>query len=330
MCTIGERIAIYRKANNLTQKEFAEKISSTACTISQIENNSRGCSDRMKRRIEIVIGDDNTDCSASERVSRSLYNVGRILYNCRRSDNITITNLAKILGYSQSCISRVENGQMTENTNSVIASALDDMVELFSDEITLRDVMIINDFLDIKHIIPNNSIYKKPEFNMSEQELVDKRIQENIDKPNNVKVAYQLGQGMETFEDNTNKSITEILNPNQDDNDKQTELTNDVISNNTEVGTDESHDNINPEFELKNIADNLVLSHIEPNINNIFEDFSDECSDHIKLLLFDDIYKSLNDFNCDDELIKELISFVDKNNMFNTEILKLKLDSIKK
>lgn len=52
--TLGERIIEYRAKNNLTQKEFAEKVGVTNITISRIEA-GRECSKINKVKIEKLL-----------------------------------------------------------------------------------------------------------------------------------------------------------------------------------------------------------------------------------------------------------------------------------
>lgn len=330
MSTIGERIAVYRKQHNMTQSEFASKIKTVPSVVSNLERGGR-CRKDTLLAIEKVVGEDFADNTAAERVSTSLYRVGRALLFERKRNKMTVADLSKSLGFSSATISRVENGEVVKDTKT--SKALDQLAELFSDSIFLNETLI-DDFESARHLIPNNPIYNRPEFGS---------VSETQNELNNIVTDYvSIGKELDFVPD---IDFMKKIKAKEDIEEKIIKSCKVVTKKYIEDSTiGQKPDERGKVVSAKDLVGGCKIEqkpneqsvHItEDKDNNIFKNCDMNAQSHIKLLLFDEIHILLNkaEYEPDSEkisLIENLINFVDNGKFFDTEILKLKLEQIKK
>ena len=166
--TIGEALKIYRKKNNLLQREVANIIGCTQSTISFTERTGKPTSketyEKIKELIDFKEEDNNyQDTTSQERICKDFKIIGNYINLARRYSNKNHHTVCDDLKISSCILTNITNGKLSTSAKTEV-KALNDLLNYFNDCLIFTDEFR-ESLNDIKHLIKNSKVFENKNFN---------------------------------------------------------------------------------------------------------------------------------------------------------------------
>lgn len=166
--TIGEALKIYRKKNNLLQKEVANIIGCSQTVISFTERTGKPTSKETYKKIKELIDfkeEDNNyqDTTYKERICKDFKIIGNYIHLARRYSNKNHHTVCNDLKISSCILTNIEKGKISTSAKSEL-KALNDLLNYFNDCLIFTDEFR-ESLKDIKYLIKDSKVFENKNFN---------------------------------------------------------------------------------------------------------------------------------------------------------------------
>lgn len=166
--TIGEALKIYRKKNNLLQREVADIIGITQSAISFTERTGKPTSketyEKIKELIDFKEEDNNyQNFTSQERICNNFKIIGNYIHLARRYSNKKHYNVCNYLKISSCILTNIENGKMSTSAKTEV-KALNDLLNYFNEYLIFTDEFR-ESLNDIKYLIEDSKVFDNKNFN---------------------------------------------------------------------------------------------------------------------------------------------------------------------
>ena len=166
--TIGEALKIFRKNNNLSQREVANIIGISQSAISFIERTgkatSEGTYEKIKELIDFKEEDNNyQNFTSKERICNDFKIIGNYIHLVRKYSNKKHYDTCNDLKISASVLTNIEKGKISISAKSEL-KALNDLLNYFDDCLIFTDEFR-ESLKDIKYLIKDSKVFENKNFN---------------------------------------------------------------------------------------------------------------------------------------------------------------------
>ena len=166
--TIGEALKIYRKKNNLLQREVANIIGISQAAISFIERKGKPTSKEIYKKIKELIDfkeEDNNyqNFTSQERICNDFKIIGNYIHLARIYSNKKHYTVCDDLKISSCILTNIENGKLSTSAKTEV-KVLNNLLNYFNDYLIFTDEFR-ESLNDIKYLIKDSKVFENKNFN---------------------------------------------------------------------------------------------------------------------------------------------------------------------
>ena len=166
--TIGEALKIFRKNNNLSQREVADIIGTSISLISFIERTGKASSEETYEKIKELIDfkeEDNNyqNFTSQERICNDFKIIGNYIHLARKYSNKNHHTVCNDLKMSLSTLTNTEKGKISTSAKYGV-KALNDLLNYFDSYLIFTDEFR-ESLKDIKYLIKDSKVFENKNFN---------------------------------------------------------------------------------------------------------------------------------------------------------------------